>query len=91
MPLYKDWIIWLAAIAVFAAISGSVVESYQRPVLAGPFGIPTGETEFSIEGFQEFAFLIDAVIAFIFQFSPVTAAGWPTVLVDGSDLPRFPN
>lgn len=65
LPLFKDWIIWLTAIAIFAAISGSVVESYQSPVLSLT-GLPTGTTEFSIKG-QEAAFLIDCLFAVGFQ------------------------
>jgi hypothetical protein len=60
-PIYKDWIVWLLAVAIFAAISGSVVGNYQQ---ATGFA---GTSEFNIQG-QEMAFLIDCAIAAAFQF-----------------------
>lgn len=63
LPLFKDWIAWLAVIAVIAGIN-SVVGTYQRSVLVG--GFPVGGTAFSIEG-EELAFLIDCLFSAAFQ------------------------
>lgn len=65
LPVFKDWIVWLASAAIIVGI-GNVVGDYQRPVMLG--GLPMyGSTEFSIEG-QEVAFLFDCVFAGGIQF-----------------------